>query len=129
MDLGSTQSWLNHIRQVEPYPQDYIKIHPHIRWGTRAKDGSTYPYTAYLGAETPYIHIRYGFVKHSICEALQARFEAQPWFDHIRQGWALPQVTKNPPLIYVGYQPKGGSIYPFTAYLSAETLYICNMDL
>ena len=44
MDLGSTQSWLNHIRQVEPYPPDYTKkIHPHIRWGTRAKDGSTYP--------------------------------------------------------------------------------------
>ena len=59
-----------------------------------------------------------------ICEALQARFEAQPWLDHVRQGWALPQVTKNPPLIYVGYQAKGGSIYPFRAYLSAKTLYI-----
>jgi len=60
-----------------------------------------------------------------ICEALQVGFEAQPWLDHVRQGWALPQVTKNPPLIYVGYQAKGGSIYPFRAYLSAKTLYMC----
>ena len=61
-----------------------------------------------------------------ICEALQVRFEAQPWLDHVGQGWALPQVTNNnnPPLIYVGYQAKGGAICPFTAYLNAETLYI-----
>ena len=59
-----------------------------------------------------------------ICETLQVRFEAQPWLDHVRQGWALPQVTKNPPLIYVGYQAKGGAMYPFTAYQGAETLYI-----
>ncbi len=65
-----------------------------------------------------------------IWEALQVRFEAQPWLNHVRQGWPLvPQVTKNPPLIYVGYQAKGGSIYQSTAYLSAETLYICVMDL
>ena len=58
--------------------------------------------------------------------ALQVRFEAQPWLDHVRQGWALPQVTKNPPLIYVGYQAKGaGAEHQSTAYLSAETLYIC----
>jgi hypothetical protein len=64
-----------------------------------------------------------------IWEALQVRFEAQPWLDHVRQGWALlltPQVTKNPPLIYyVGYQAKGGSIYRSTAYLSdEETLFV-----
>ena len=64
MDMGSTQSWLNLIRQVEPYTPDYKKNPPHFRWGTRAKDGSTYPYTAYLGAETPYIHICYGFGEH-----------------------------------------------------------------
>ena len=64
-----------------------------------------------------------------ICETLQVRFEAQPWLDHVGQGWALPQVTNNnnPPLIYVGYQAKGGSIYQSTAYLSAETLYILYM--
>ena len=64
-----------------------------------------------------------------IWEALQVRFEAQPWLNHVRQGWALvpQQVTKNPPLTYVGYQAKGGSIYQSTADLSAETLYILYM--
>jgi hypothetical protein len=49
---GSTSS-----DRSSPTPQITKKIHPHFRWGTRAKDGSTYPHTAYLGAETPYIHI------------------------------------------------------------------------
>jgi hypothetical protein len=61
-----------------------------------------------------------------IWEALQVRFEAQPWLDHVKQVEPSPQVTKNPPLIYyVGYLAKVGSIYQSTAYLSAETLYIC----
>ena len=89
-----------------PTPQITKKNHPHFRWVTRAKDGSTYPYTAYLGAETPFIHIWYGFGKH------------YKWGLRLSLGSTTsdrvgpsPQVTKNPPLIYyVGYQAKVGSI-------------------
>ena len=35
-----------------------------------------------------------------------------------------PTLTLKPPYIQVGYQAKGGAIYPFTAYQGAETLYI-----
>ncbi len=60
LNHGSTTS-----DRSSPTTQITKKIHPHFRWGTRAKDGFTYPYTAYLGAETPYIHIWNRFVKHS----------------------------------------------------------------
>ena len=60
MDLGSTQSWLTTSdRSSGPTPQITKKstLTSGGVPGLRAKDGSTYPYKAYLGAETLYIHI------------------------------------------------------------------------
>ena len=47
---------------VVDFPRMEVKVYknknpPSLQVGYQAKDGSTYPYTAYLGAETLYIQI------------------------------------------------------------------------
>ena len=84
------QPWCNYIRQAGPHPK-IPDTWPLTQWGYQAKGGAMYPFTAYQGVETLNIYMIW------ICEALQVGFEAQLWWNHIRQIDPYPKIPENLP--------------------------------